>query len=1212
MPPIPFNRFVDLLDKLSRTKPKANSAYPARDVLKEWLDDIRYEYGRDKHDLIPETTFLSILRLLLPEEDVRRKYHLQEFSIIKLLPDCLAIPDTLFKDWRAVEDDGVTCYEALGLKLEEILTKDNRSTAEPSSCHLSIQEVDDLLSELASMSPYSHESFRTTSTSNLSKNREGVLKKLYRPLTPRGACFVTQIILKVMAPVLYPSHGESDHYVSALRNSKKSQHIAPLTTIDFLNAWDPTKRLAKLSYTHAALEDLATLARCGPEEGVLIGSLITIHESKKGQGCKDTVKRLLATRQPNSTGPRHNRVWAETKYDGERCQIHVKCGEDGEPSITIYSKSGRDSTLDRAGIHGLIYDALNIQPPKSHYKYRSTARGTLNRPRLQGHVILDAEMVAYYSDKDIHYIDEYWRILSLVESTAQGVRGAQYRRTHQTSSDTQTDSEAEPPPCSQESMRTSHDSSSRHLALVFFDVLMVSSSSLLHTPYYKRRATLEQLIHEISHRVIVAERRLLDLSGGVREGERQLRKIFARALGRFDEGLMLKPEEGHYVYGSGNGPGWLKLKKDYIKGHGDSVDFVALGASWDQERGTILGVKPNVYTTLHMGTLANKKAMDLDPSIKPHFYMYFNVSWGLSRDALEDVNARVRGNAIDPLEDELGMRERSYTHDLFPGIAPPTVYFQEPLVAEVFGDRFSKDPGCKYYYPRHPRIEKIHRRNERIWQDTLPMKEMHLLARKAIGRDRSIKKEEDRTKIMFNDEELISPRIRNPSADEKRAREWLRKLELADGVEEEDYDVLEPGQREQPRGQKRKYLESISEGEESGVDHDSKDDTRGFIDHDSDDDTRGSIELQLSPTTPTMSSRHRPVASPMKPLKLGALAVQRATTSPTRSPVKPLKLGVIAAHRASTSPTRPNKLITPEIPMKSILNGPPVSPAKKARITAKPLSGSVKESKPPAPPIIHPQMLKKPVAWPSPRTSPMKPTPKRSLARGAIHTSSPRKAVAPLDLKNALLRPPMPHLDQGALYPETEPPMHKMAALESVESSNPQQILPPPPLPDECQEQTSLPTGPIVHLPPLQQDVLSGIPQLADLLNVSYMWSSPRLDPQLEGTLDAIADIHHRIHARSALWLGCGWGGTLMSDGDGRVEEYEPADWVQCGLVFVDSEKVERAVFAEVKRMEGVEELPLPPLRKPVLLLAAGVLDAVKITGHAEIEVAKYLLGVIE
>lgn len=44
-------------------------------------------------------------------------------------------------------------------------------------------------------------------------------------------------------------------------------------------------------------------------------------------------------------------MWVETKYDGERAQIHVWFDEDGSPRIRIFSKSGRDSTLDRAGIH---------------------------------------------------------------------------------------------------------------------------------------------------------------------------------------------------------------------------------------------------------------------------------------------------------------------------------------------------------------------------------------------------------------------------------------------------------------------------------------------------------------------------------------------------------------------------------------------------------------------------------------------------------------------------------------------------------------------------------------------------------------------------------------------------------------------------------------------------------------------------------------------
>ena len=44
-------------------------------------------------------------------------------------------------------------------------------------------------------------------------------------------------------------------------------------------------------------------------------------------------------------------VWAETKYDGERTQIHVQVDEDMQSRITIFSKSQRDSTLDRHGVH---------------------------------------------------------------------------------------------------------------------------------------------------------------------------------------------------------------------------------------------------------------------------------------------------------------------------------------------------------------------------------------------------------------------------------------------------------------------------------------------------------------------------------------------------------------------------------------------------------------------------------------------------------------------------------------------------------------------------------------------------------------------------------------------------------------------------------------------------------------------------------------------
>ena len=45
-------------------------------------------------------------------------------------------------------------------------------------------------------------------------------------------------------------------------------------------------------------------------------------------------------------------VWAETKYDSERAQIHVKVDQDtGSAELKIFSKSKRESTNDRHAIH---------------------------------------------------------------------------------------------------------------------------------------------------------------------------------------------------------------------------------------------------------------------------------------------------------------------------------------------------------------------------------------------------------------------------------------------------------------------------------------------------------------------------------------------------------------------------------------------------------------------------------------------------------------------------------------------------------------------------------------------------------------------------------------------------------------------------------------------------------------------------------------------
>lgn len=171
----------------------------------------------------------------------------------------------------------------------------------------------------------------------------------------------------------------------------------------------------------------------------------------KGQGISHSIQQFQGSKK----------IWMETKYDGERAQIHVQVDETGNSNITIFSKSTRDSTKDRFAVHScvsfllflllhmtehawrghrVIRDALNLADPALDPQMRGKSV-----PRIKQDIILEAEMVAF---SDTHnridgepehiYIrphgaerpPEFWRIRSLIGSTAIGVRRQSHRKTN--------------------------------------------------------------------------------------------------------------------------------------------------------------------------------------------------------------------------------------------------------------------------------------------------------------------------------------------------------------------------------------------------------------------------------------------------------------------------------------------------------------------------------------------------------------------------------------------------------------------------------------------------------------------------------------------------------------------------------------------------------------------------------------------------------------
>lgn len=141
-----------------------------------------------------------------------------------------------------------------------------------------------------------------------------------------------------------------------------------------------------------------------------------------------------------------------------------------------------------------------------------------------------------------------------------------------------------------------------NLMAVFFDVLLVDDRSLLGESYEDRTAFLSRILTLEPGYAILPNRFPLSLKP-LESAINSLQFAMSDAITRREEGLVLKPSKASY---SGR-HGWIKLKKDYIPGLGDALDFCVVGAGFDTARARDMkssqGQKWNIW---HIGCLENK------------------------------------------------------------------------------------------------------------------------------------------------------------------------------------------------------------------------------------------------------------------------------------------------------------------------------------------------------------------------------------------------------------------------------------------------------------------------------------------------------------------------------------------------------------------------------------------------------------------------------
>lgn len=370
------------------------------------------------------------------------------------------------------------------------------------------------------------------------------------------------------------------------------------------------------------------------------------------------------------------RISCEEKLDGEYCQIHIDRSK-GHNCIQIFSKSGKDSTWDRSKLHEAIRSSLRL--------------GQRSCPLKTG-CILEGELLVY-SDKEN-------KILGFEKIRKHVSRSGAFLGTEQ----------------------DSQPHSYEHLMIVYFDVLMVDSESLLGVRRSQRRKILEGLIHCQEGRSQLVRRHIIDCDK--RSAASDLRRIFAGCITDRGEGLVLKSDDPYFDFSTRRRPygsSCIKLKKEYIGGFGDVGDFAVVGARYDAARAKSY-VLPNLkWTHFYIGCLDNK-----DEVVRWGRQPVFVVTNVVELNATQMESFITHANP--PYQSE--QDNESIVIKIAPGIdmgKKPSVIFTDPPVFDIRCFSFHKEGNTDFWSPRFAMVNKIH--FDRSYVDVLSFTELQDAAR---------------------------------------------------------------------------------------------------------------------------------------------------------------------------------------------------------------------------------------------------------------------------------------------------------------------------------------------------------------------------------------------------------------------------------------------------------------------------------------------------
>jgi DNA ligase-4 len=336
--PLLFTRFCDLLSALEDLSTRDPPLLPARyrqrlnETIKSWFASHKVTINS------PDMDAVALLSALFPAKRTDRVYNIQPPKLTKLLRRCLRLGNGRWPQldqWKeAGRGDLGSCVERV-LRAAEFPPQYARN-------RVTLQQVDQALATVAARCRFSAPEVRARELEN-DVEISTTVENIYQRLQSREAKWFTRMILKD-----YPSLGLTENMI--------------------YYQIDLRLRVAMQMYDHfeAAVGELRALPasqmadagqggwtqQCANDAHLLPPRIGTKLGPPKWIKAKGGVKHAVTVIDGRTMS-------MERKHDGEYCQIHIDLSK-GDDCVQIFSKSGKDSTVDRSGVHKAIKDALRV------------------------------------------------------------------------------------------------------------------------------------------------------------------------------------------------------------------------------------------------------------------------------------------------------------------------------------------------------------------------------------------------------------------------------------------------------------------------------------------------------------------------------------------------------------------------------------------------------------------------------------------------------------------------------------------------------------------------------------------------------------------------------------------------------------------------------------------------------------------------------------